>query len=122
MITCLGMILSIVALCITFIVCIAILYNIIFWVDEHIGSVILIVLTVVLCSVITCFSMGASTMLVKEAFRKPVDIIVFDECGNYICEYNEIEKVNENEDGMLEFEYNGRKHVIQNYSWKWSDK
>ena len=46
---------------------------------------------------------------------------LFDEHGNYICEYNEIEKVDENEDGMLEFEYNGRKHVIQNYSWEWSD-
>ena len=60
-------------------------------------------------------------MLVEEAFRKPVDIIVFDECGNYICEYNKIEKVNETDDGMLEFEYNGRKHVIQNYSWDWSE-
>lgn len=122
MITCLGMILSIVALCITFIVCIAILHNVIFWVDEHIGSAILTVLTIVLCSVITCFSMEASAMLVEEAFRKPVDIIVFDERGNHICEYNEIEKVDENKDGKLEFEYNGRKHIIQNYSWEWSNK
>lgn len=52
MVTYLGMILSIVALCITFIVCIAILYKIIFWVDEHIDSVILIVLTVEYCVVL----------------------------------------------------------------------
>lgn len=122
MTTCLGMILSVIALFVTFIVCIIIMCKIISWMDNHIGSDFLTGLTVVLCSVITYFSMGASTMLVEDAFRKPVDIIVFDERGNYICEYNEIEKVDENKDGMLEFEYNGRKHVIQNYSWEWSDK
>ena len=120
MITCLGMILSIVALFVTFIVCIIIMCKIISWMDNHIGSDFLTCLTVVLGGIIACFTIGASAMLVKEAFRKPVDIIVFDERGNYICEYNEIEKVDENEDGMLEFEYNGRKHVIQNYSWEWS--
>lgn len=122
MITCLGMILSVIALCIIFIVCIVIMGKIIFWIDDYIGSDILTILTIVLCIFIACFIMAASTMLVEDAFRKPVDIIVFDERGNYICEYNEIEKVDENKDGILEFEYNGRKHVIQNYSWEWSDK
>lgn len=121
MVTVLGMILGVIALVAALVVCITIMCNVIFWVDDHIGSGILIGLIIVLGSTITCFVIGASVMLVEDAFRKPVDITVFDEQGNYICEYNDIERVSENRDGMLEFKYNGRKHIIQNYSWEWSE-
>lgn len=118
MVTNLGMFLSIVALVVTIVVWLIIMGKLLDFVDNL--PILLEILFAVIYAVFGIFFMSGASICTGELFRKPVDIIVFDERGNYVCEYNEIEEVNETRDG-LSFEYNGRKHVIQNYSWEWSE-
>lgn len=119
MVTNTGIILAIAALLIVFIIFI-LLYTLLFSLLDS-TPVIVDIIVVMGYVIVGLFFMADAFDCTTNRFRKPVDIIVFDERGNYICEYNEIEKVDETSDGSLKFEYNGRKHVIQNYSWDWSE-